>query len=64
MFRFFRSELVTYNDKLFIVVRKIRVDSNPIVSTWKEHLRVDTVLKKDGYYWFCEEIPSIDFEEI
>ena len=64
MFRFFRSELVTFNDKLFIVVRKIRVNSNPIVDAWKEHLRVDTVLKKNGYYYFCEEIPSIDFEEI
>jgi hypothetical protein len=46
------------------VVRKIREDHNPIIDTWKEHLRADTVLKKDGYYWFCEEIPSIDFEEL
>ena len=64
MFRFFRSEKVTFNDKLFIVVKKIRIDHNPIIETWKEHLGTDTVLKRDGYYWFCEEIPSIDFEEL
>lgn len=64
MFRFFRAEKVTFNDKLFIVVKKIRVDHNPIIDIWKEHLDADTVLKRDGYYWFCEEIPSIDFEEL
>ena len=64
MFRFFRGEKVTFNNKLFIVVKKIRIDHNPIIDTWKEHLGADTILKKDGYYWFCEEIPSIDFEEL
>jgi len=46
------------------VVRKIRADHNPIIETWKDHLGVDTVLKRDGYYYFCEEIPNIDFEEL
>lgn len=64
MFRFFRGEKVTFNNKLFIVVRKIRVDHNPIIDIWKEHLGTDIVLKKNGYYWFCEEIPSINFEEL
>ena len=64
MYRFFRSQKVTFNDKLFIVVKKIRIDRNPIIDVWKEHLNTDTVLKRDGYYWFCEEIPSIDFEEL
>lgn len=64
MYRFFRSQKVTFNDKLFIVVRKIKIDQNPIIDVWKEHLNADTVLKRDGYYWFCEEIPSIDFEEL
>ena len=64
MYRFFRSQKVTFNDKLFIVVRKIKIDRNPIIDVWKEHLNAHTVLKRDGYYWFCEEIPSIDFEEL
>jgi GH43 family beta-xylosidase len=64
MFRFFRSQKVTFNNKLFIVVRKIRADHNPIIETWKDHLGVETVLKRDGYYYFCEEIPNIDFEEL
>lgn len=64
MFRFFRGEKVTFNNKLFIVVRKIREDHNPIIDTWKAHLGADIVLKKNGYYWFCEEIPTIDFEEL
>jgi hypothetical protein len=46
------------------VVKKIKIDRNPIIDVWKEHLNADTVLKRDGYYWFCEEIPSIDFEEL
>lgn len=64
MFRFFRGEKVTFDNRLFIVVRKIRVDHSPIIDTWKEHLGADAILKKDGYYWFCEEIPTIDFEEL
>jgi hypothetical protein len=64
VYRFFRSQKVTFNDKLFIVVKKIKIDRNPIIDVWKEHLNADTVLKRDGYYWFCEEIPSIDFEEL
>ena len=49
------KNLITFGDKRFLVVRILREDSNPIIDTWKEHLRADTVLKKDGIIYFCQE---------
>ena len=50
---------------MYKVKRKIRIDSQPIVETWKEHLHCDKVFmnKKDGYYYFCESVPDVEFTE-
>jgi len=54
------KNLITYKDKRFKVLRTIKEELKPIVETWKEHLKADTVLKKNGMYFFCEEIPDAD----
>lgn len=55
--------LVSFNDKMYVVVRTIKVNNNPIIETWKEHLHCDTVLKKDGYYYFCRVVTDVIDEE-
>ena len=60
----FVKEIVNVNDTLWIVQRKIRIDFNPIVSAWREHLRSDKVFKREPYYYFCEEVTDVEWENI
>ena len=55
-------QLQIINGDMFKIKRKIRIDHNPIVDTWKEHLHCDKVFmnKKDGYYYFCELVPEVE----
>jgi hypothetical protein len=55
-----QTHLINFNDRLFILKKKIREDMNPIIDSWKEELHADTVLKRDGFFWFCVEIPDIE----
>lgn len=58
----FCKEVISVKDSLYIVLRKVRINHNPIVETWKEHLRADSVFKKEPFYYFCEKM--IDVEPI
>jgi hypothetical protein len=64
-----QREFIEISGELFEVLRMVREESQPIVDTWKEHLRADRVFRKDGYYFFCrlieeavivEETESVD----
>jgi hypothetical protein len=46
------------------VKRRIRIDHRPVVQVWKEHLMADKVFKKEPYYYFCEEVMDIEWEDI
>lgn len=59
----FRYPTIIWEDKLFLVKRKIRESHQPIIDKWKTELDVDTVLRKDGFVWFCEEIEEVDIIE-
>ena len=59
----FCKEVISVSDKLWIVQRKVRISDNPIVETWREHLRADRVFKKEPYFYFCEEIVDVEFTE-
>ncbi len=52
----FGRSYVYFNDAMYYVIRVIKEDSKPIVDTWKEHLMCDTVLKKDGLFYFCQKV--------
>ena len=58
-----KSEFLKFQDKIFVVKRLLREDLNPNVDAWKEYLRADTVLKKDGVLYFLETIPDLEIIE-
>jgi hypothetical protein len=45
-------------------VKKIRESDRPIVDTWKSHLQADIVLRKDGFFYFCQEVTDVEWEDI
>ena len=61
----FRYQKLNYNNKLYLIIRKIAIDRRPIVNVWKEHLNCDTVLKgNDGFFNFLQEVSDVEWEEI
>ena len=61
----FRYQKLNYNNKLYLIIRKIAIDQRPIVNVWKEHLNCDTVLKgNDGFFYFLQEVSDIEWEEV
>ena len=55
--------IIQFQDKLYHIKRKIRESHNPIIDSWKEVTKSTTVLRKDGYFWFVEEIEEVEIEE-
>lgn len=51
-----------YNDKLYVIKRTIKESSKPIIDDWKEHLQADLVLKKEGIFYFLQEIQEAQIE--
>jgi hypothetical protein len=47
---------IDYNQSLYILKRIIKENSRPILDDWKEHLDADTVLKKDGLFYFLQKV--------
>lgn len=54
------TELLSVENELYIVLRKIKEDQGPVVDVWKEHLRADKVFRKDGVLIFCRLIPEAE----
>ena len=55
-----RKDFLHFNDKLYIIKKLIKEDHNPNIETWKEHLRADLVLRKDGLLYFLEEVVDLE----
>jgi hypothetical protein len=64
MFSMFTKQFLTFNNNLYLIKKLIREDSLPIIETWKEHLRADVVLRKDGILYFLEHVPDLECEII
>jgi hypothetical protein len=60
-------DIITAQDKLFVVRRKFKEGSINLEkgksTTLKKLYRCDTVFKAQGYIWVCNEIPEIEYEE-
>lgn len=56
----FNKQFISFNDKLYLVRKIIREDHHPIIDTWREHLRADTVLKRDGILYFLENVLDVE----
>ena len=54
---------IDYNQGLYILKRVIKESSHPILDDWKEHLSVDTVLKKDGLLYFLQKVDEAQIIE-
>ena len=57
------KNLITFNNKRFVLLRVLREEDKPIINTWRDHLYADTVLKKDGKLYFCQEILDAEIIE-
>ena len=55
-----RLTIIYHKDSAYVVKRIIKCSLNPILSSWKEHLVCDTILKRNDEYYFCERIIDLD----
>lgn len=54
------QEFIPFQDKLYLLKRTLKEADRPIVDTWKEHLRADIVLRKDGLLYFLQEVVDLE----
>lgn len=54
------KQFIPFNDKLFLVKKIIKEEQRPVVDVWKEHLRADTVLRKEGLLYFLETVEDLE----
>lgn len=59
----FGKVYVHFNDSMFYVKRIISEQHEPNLEVWREHLYCDTVLKKEGKYYFCQKIQDVEVIE-
>lgn len=52
----FNREVVAFNDKLYIIVRKFRDHPDFPITEAKEYYMCDTVLRKEGILYVCRMI--------
>ena len=60
------KEIIYNGDKAYQLVRTLREDQlkNPNTEDLKEYFLCDTVLRKQGLFYFCRLIKEIEHEEI
>lgn len=56
--------ILEFGDRMFSLYRIINDTEKIDVNVLKEFWYCDTALKKDNKLYFCNEIQSIEFEEI
>ena len=61
-----KYDFIKFGDRLFLLYRKIKETHKLSKNTelLKTYFHCDTVLKKDGIFYFCNEVQDIEFEEI
>jgi len=58
------NEYLQLGDRLFVLYRKLQDNQKINTETLKKYWHCDTVLKKEGIFYFCNEIQTIEFEEL
>lgn len=58
-----KNEFINFQGRLFLIKRIIKEELNPNIEVWKEHLRADIVLKKEGLFYFLETVPDLEIIE-
>jgi len=64
----FRNKIIEVQGRMFQVKRTFKEDRINLekgnVSDLKEYFHCDTLFKADGFLWICNEIKTIEYEEI
>jgi Zn-dependent oligopeptidase len=58
------NEYLQLGDRLFVLYRKLQDNQKINTEILKHYWHCDTVLKKGGIFYFCNEIQTIEFEEL
>ena len=53
---FIGTEILSFNNNLYQLIRKFRDVEGAPISDMKEYYNCDTVLRKDGFIYFCRHI--------
>jgi hypothetical protein len=56
----FKNNFLNFQDRLFVIKKILKEEDRPVVEVWKEHLRADTVLKKERLLYFLEEVCELE----
>jgi len=65
--RLFYKDIIEFGDRKFLLYRTIKETektTQEAINLVKKYWHCDTVLKKENNYYFCNEIQTIDYEEI
>lgn len=54
------QNFITFDNRRFVLKRILKEEDKPIIETWKEHLKADTVLRKEGLLYFLDEIKELE----
>ena len=63
----FNRDVIGFGDRLFLLYRTVKESektTQEAVNLVKKYWHCDIVLKKENIYYFCNEIQTIDYEEI
>ena len=58
-----KKEFIRFDDKLFEVVRFFREDHVKDVEAIKRHYECTMALRKNGFMYFCIEVPEAEIVE-
>ena len=65
----FRNKVIEVQGRMFHVKRKFPLDRLNLnvddwINTLKQYYHVDSLFKAEGLLWLCNEIKTINYEEI
>ena len=63
----FYRDVIGFGGRLFLLYRTVKESektTQEAINLVKKYWHCDTVLKKENIYYFCNEIQTIDYEEI
>lgn len=60
MFQTTHRTFIEIEGTLYLILRTINESHKPVIETWKEHLGADRVFKKEGQFFFVEEIKEAE----
>jgi len=58
------KDIFEFGERMFLLYRTAKVTDKIDPNILKQYWHCDTVLKKEELYYFCNEIKTIDYEEI